>query len=50
MRAAYCRHSTLRVLFGTRRPTRESDFWQAYESEMRTFREICGDWLYSFLR
>lgn len=47
VRSAFCRHRTLKILFGSKKPTRPADFWSAYESEMRHLEEICGqDWLF----
>lgn len=47
VRSAFCRHLTLKILFGSRRPTRPEDFWEAYRSEMRQLENVCGaGWLY----
>jgi hypothetical protein len=47
VRTAFCRHLTLKILFGSRRPTRSEDFWEAYQSEMKQIEIVCGEgWLY----
>jgi hypothetical protein len=49
IRTGLCRHHTLRILFGSMRPTDPEHFREAYEAEMRTCVAICGeDWLYPF--
>jgi hypothetical protein len=47
-RSSLCRHRTLKILFGTQRPTDPDHFREAYESEMKSYAAICGqDWLFS---
>ncbi|PYQ55548.1 MAG: hypothetical protein DMF53_27885 [Acidobacteria bacterium] len=47
IRTGLCRHRTLKILFGSKRPTEPDHFREAFESEMRTYASICGeDWLF----
>jgi hypothetical protein len=47
VRSSFCGHRTLKILFGSQGPTHETEFWAAYESEMKSLKAVCGeDWLY----
>ena len=47
IRTGLCRHHTLRILFGSMRPTNPDHFREAYEAELRSYVAICGeDWLF----
>jgi len=47
IRSGLCKHRTLKILFGSKRPTDPDHFREAYESELRSLMSICGeDWLF----
>ena len=47
IRTGLCRHHTLKIMFGSKRPTEPDHFREAYEAEMRSYAAICGeDWLF----
>jgi hypothetical protein len=49
IRSGLCQHRTLKILFGSRRPTLPEHFQDAYESELRSYVAICGqEWLFPF--
>jgi hypothetical protein len=49
IRTGLCRHHTLKIMFGSKRPTDPEHFREAYESELRSYTAICGeDWLFPF--
>jgi hypothetical protein len=47
IRTGLCRHHTLKILFGSKRPTEPDHLREAFEAEMRSYVAICGeDWLF----
>jgi hypothetical protein len=47
VRSSLCRHRTLKILFGSKRPTDSEQFREACDSELRSYVAVCGeDWLF----
>jgi len=47
IRSGLCKHRTLKILFGSKRPTDPNHFREAYESELRSYIALCGEgWLF----